>query len=90
MSNLDNTADNTDNTADAATQWVEEREASCQTEDMVVDSFSQTQDMVDLMIGHKEEEGEELGHDEGSQTMLPDAVILALATLANRSEFPPP
>ena len=75
-----------EDTVDVATQWVEERDAGCQTETMRVDSFSQTQDMVDLMTGHKEEE---LGHDEGSQTMLPDSVTLALAILANRLEYHP-
>ena len=69
-------------TVDAATQWVEEREVSCQTEeeDVMVDSkFSQTLDGDGLME-------EELDHDEGTQTMLPDSVILAFAILANRSE----
>ena len=70
-------------TVDAATQWVEEREASCQTEEeegvMVDSKFSQTLDRDNLME-------EELDHDEGTQTMLPDSVILAFAILANRSE----
>ena len=69
-------------TVDAATQWVEEREVSCQTEeeDVMVDSkFSQTLDRDNLMEGG-------LDHDEGTQTMLPDSVILAFAILANRSE----
>ena len=79
---------NLEDTVDAATQWVEEREASCQTEeDMMVDSFSQALHMGGLMAEQEEEEEEEeLGHDEGTQTMLPDSVILAFAILANRSE----
>ena len=70
---------NFEDTVDAATQWVEEREASCQTEEgMMVDSFSQTLD------GQMTEEKEELGNEEGTQTVLPDSVTLALAILANR------
>ena len=81
---------NLEDTVDAATQWVEEREASCQTEeDMMVDSFSQTLHMGGLMAEQEEEEEEELGHDEGTQTMLSDSVTLALAILANRSEYHP-
>ena len=72
---------NFEDTVDAATQWVEEREASCQTEEgMMVDSFSQTLD--GQMTEEKEEE--ELGNEEGTQTVLPDSVTLALAILANR------
>ena len=79
---------NLEDTVDAATQWVEEREASCQTEeDMMVDSFSQTLHMGGLVA--EQEEEEELGHDEGTQTMLSDSVTLALAILANRSEYHP-
>ena len=81
---------NLEDTVDAATQWVEEREASCQTEeDMMVDSFSQTLHMGGLVAEQEEEEEEELGHDEGTQTMLSDSVTLALAILANRSEYHP-
>ena len=73
-----------DDTLDAGTQWVEEREASCQTEDMMVDSFNQTLDMV----GQEQEEGE-FGRDEGSQTMLSESFTLAFAILANRSVYHP-
>ena len=77
---------NSDDTVDAGTQWVEEREASCQTEDMMVDSFNnQTLDMV----GQEQEEEEEFGRDEESQTMLSESVTLAFAILANRSEYQP-
>ena len=79
---------NLDDTVDAGTQWMEEREereASCQTEDMMVDSFNQTLDMV----RQEQEEEEEFGRDEGSQTMLSESVTLAFAILANRSEYQP-
>ena len=56
-------------------------DASCQTEEgMMVDSFSQTLD--GQMTEEKEEE--ELGNEEGTQTVLPDSVTLALAILANK------
>ena len=79
---------NSDDTVDAGTQWVEEREASCQTEDMMVDSFNQTLDMV-RQEQEQEEKEEEFGRDEGSQTMLSESVTLAFAILANRSEYHP-
>merc|ERR1719234_337530 len=44
----------------------------------MVDSFNQTLDMVG------QEEEEEFGRDEGSQTMLSESVTLAFAILANR------
>ena len=72
---------------DAGNQWVEEREASCQTEDMAVDSFSQTLDMVDMLTGQEKQEEQEFGRDEGVQTMLSESVTLALAILANRSAY---
>ena len=81
---------NLEDTVDAGTQWVEEREASCQTEDMVVDSFSQTLDMIDTLTRQEEKKEEvEFGRDEGVQTMLSESVTLAFAILANRSEFHP-
>ena len=80
---------NMEDTVDAGTQWVEEREASCQTEDMVVDSFSQTVDMVGRLTGQEEQEEEEFGRDEGVQTMLPESVTLTFAILANRSDYHP-
>ena len=86
-----------EDTVDVATQWVEEMEAGSQT-DSVLNSSTQT---VDDLSGQEEREGDMVNspsqtlntaselekEEEGSQTLLPDSVTLALAILANRLSF---
>ena len=85
---------------DVATQWVEEMEAGSQT-DSVLNSSTQTIDDLSGQEEEEEEEGDMVSsssqtlstaselemEEEGSQTLLPDSVTLALAILANRLPF---